>query len=66
MRNRLRVLRAEHNLTQADLAEKLGQVIGDPALAESLRRRAVERAAREYDWDRVAAQHRAVYARVVA
>ena len=49
----------------AALAQKLRDVIEDPALAEDLRRRARERAEREYDWDNVAAQHREVYERVL-
>jgi glycosyltransferase involved in cell wall biosynthesis len=38
----------------------------DLALAADLRRRALARAAAEYDWDRVAEQHREVYRRVLA
>lgn len=49
-----------------DLARKLTQVIDDPALADDLRRRALARAESEYDWDRVASQHRDVYERVVS
>jgi len=48
-----------------DLARKLREVIEDPALAEDLRRRAREHAEREYDWDKVAAQHREVYEHVL-
>lgn len=45
----------------SDLAAKLQEVIDDPAFAEDLRQRALARAEAEYDWDRVAAQHREVY-----
>jgi glycosyltransferase involved in cell wall biosynthesis len=48
-----------------DLAWKLAQVIGDPALAADLGRRALERAEREYDWDAVAQQHKDVYERML-
>jgi len=49
-----------------DLARKLQLVIDDPVVAEDLRRRARARAESEYDWDRVAAEHRAVYERVLS
>jgi len=49
-----------------DLAAKLQEVIDDAELAGDLRRRALARAEAEYDWDRVAAQHRDVYERVLS
>lgn len=50
----------------SDLAAKLQQVIDDPTFAEGLRCRALARAETEYDWDRVAAQHREVYENVLS
>jgi glycosyltransferase involved in cell wall biosynthesis len=47
-----------------DLARKLQRVIDDPALAADLRQKALARAVAEYDWDRVAAQHRDIYERL--
>lgn len=49
-----------------DLARKLAQVIADPTLAADLRRRALERAEREYDWDAVTRQHKDVYERMLS
>jgi glycosyltransferase involved in cell wall biosynthesis len=49
-----------HNDTD-DLARQLTRVLEDHELEEDLRRRALARAKAEYDWDKVAAQHRALY-----
>jgi glycosyltransferase involved in cell wall biosynthesis len=48
----------------ADLAKKLQLVIDDPALAAEYRKKALARAVAEYDWDRVAEQHREIYERL--
>lgn len=45
-----------------DLARQLERVLGDPALAEEYRARALRRAREEYSWDDVAAKHRELYA----
>jgi glycosyltransferase involved in cell wall biosynthesis len=50
----------------ADLTRKLQLVIDDPAFAAQLRERALARAIAEYDWDRVTAQHREVYEKVLS
>jgi glycosyltransferase involved in cell wall biosynthesis len=47
----------------ADLARQLARLLADPELVESYRERALERARTEYDWDKVAADHHAIYAR---
>lgn len=49
-----------------DLARTLRRVIDDRELESDLRRRALARAESEYDWDRVAAQHRELYERVLS
>jgi glycosyltransferase involved in cell wall biosynthesis len=45
----------------SDLAHKLELVLRDPARAGGLRSNAAARARTEYDWDRVAEQHRQLY-----
>jgi len=49
----------------SDLARQLNAVIGDKALAEELRRKARGRAEAEYNWDKVARDHWAVYEAVL-
>jgi glycosyltransferase involved in cell wall biosynthesis len=49
----------------ASLAEQLARIVIDPALAASLRERAVARVRAKYNWDDVAAAHRRVYERVL-
>ena len=49
-----------------DLARKLQLVLSDPQQASELRRRAKRRAAREYDWNQVAAAHGRLYSRLSA
>ena len=49
----------------ADLARVLERLIGDPALAEEYRKKAIERIREEYDWNDVTAAHRSVYERVL-
>jgi glycosyltransferase involved in cell wall biosynthesis len=49
----------------ADLARKLTALLNDPQLIESYRSRAIEHARRQYDWDKVTADHLAVYRRAV-
>jgi glycosyltransferase involved in cell wall biosynthesis len=46
-----------------DLAAKLQMLLSEPALVDEYRKRALELAAREYDWDRVTEAHLAVYRR---
>jgi glycosyltransferase involved in cell wall biosynthesis len=48
-----------------DLTTKLQMLLDDPALAEQYRKRALRRAAQEYDWDQVATAHRDVYRRAL-
>ena len=48
------------------LAAQLERVLGDPRLAEELRRRALARVREKYNWDDVAASHRLVYERVLS
>ncbi|TMK97690.1 MAG: glycosyltransferase family 1 protein [Actinobacteria bacterium] len=49
-----------------DLTAQLQMLLDDPSLIEQYRQRAVERAAEEYDWDKVTAAHCDVYQRCVA
>jgi len=48
-----------------DLARQLERVLGDPALADEMRRKAADRVRAEYNWDDIASAHRAVYERVL-
>ncbi|HZR00758.1 MAG TPA: glycosyltransferase family 4 protein [Chloroflexota bacterium] len=48
-----------------DLARQIRRVIDDPELADELRRRARDKALREYNWDTIAAQHEELYAAVL-
>jgi glycosyltransferase involved in cell wall biosynthesis len=49
-----------------DLARHLECVLAEPELVERHRELALQRVRAEYDWDDVAARHRAVYGRVLA
>jgi glycosyltransferase involved in cell wall biosynthesis len=49
----------------SDLAQKLAQALGDPALVAATGRRAVERIARDYSWDEVTRKYEQLFYRVL-
>ena len=44
------------------LRDQLANIIDNPELAEDLRKRAADRAANDFDWDKIAAQFEELYA----